>query len=247
MIPGFLILWAVLAAASWGDPEARRGPLVLALVVAASLAVSLTLDRLPLRPAVRALGLSRPGPRALAVSAATSALVLLVWPVTALLADTPIPVRRDWPLVLIGVLTLNGLAEEVIWRGYVFRRLSAGRSFWPAVARTMPLIALTHIPIVLSAGPAVGLGAMLVAAVTSIAFSHLYVMGGGTVWAPGLLHAAIDSFKLVTLPAAAVPIYPFLIIAFSLLVPLLVLLVPRARREPAPESTERRRWSAHRR
>ena len=85
---------------------------------------------------------------------------------------------------------------------------------------------------------------MLVAAVTSIAFSHLYVMGGGTAWAPGLLHTAIDSFKLVTLPAAAQSIYPALIIAFSLVVPLLVLVVPaapRGRREADSELTERRR------
>jgi hypothetical protein len=74
---------------------------------------------------------------------------------------------------------------------------------------------------------------MLVAAVTSIALSRLYAMGGGTLWAPALLHTAIDSFKLVVLPAAALSIYPYLIIGFSLVVPLLVLVVPgRTPRRP---------------
>jgi membrane protease YdiL (CAAX protease family) len=223
---GFLILWAVLAGASSADPAARWGPAILAVVVAASLGVARGLYRMTLREAVRALGLGRPDRRSLTVSAVISALVLLVWPAIALLSGASIPLRTDWPVVLIGILTLHGLAEELIWRGYVFRRLAQGRSFWPAVWWSMPLIAVTHIPIVVTAGPAVGGGAMLVAAVTSIAFSRLYAMGGGTLWAPGLLHAAIDSFKLMVVPAAALTIYPFMIIGFSLVVPLLVLAVP---------------------
>jgi membrane protease YdiL (CAAX protease family) len=237
---GFFILWAALAGASSTDPTARWGPAILAVVVAASLGVSRGLYRLPLHDAVRALGLGRPDWRSLAVSAAISALVLLVWPATTLLSGTSIPLRPDWPVVLIGILTLHGLAEELVWRGYVFRRLAHGRSFWPAVCWSMPLIAATHIPIVVVSGPAIGVGAMLVAAVTSIALSRLYTMGGGNLWAPGLLHAAIDSFKLVVLPAASVPIYPYLIIGFSLVVPLLVLLVPAPHAGPDPVPTPAR-------
>ena len=223
---GFLVLWAVLAGASSADPTARWGPAILAAVVAAFLGVAGGLYRRPLREAVRALGLGRPDRRSVTVSAAISALVLLVWPATALLTGASIPLRPDWPVVLVGILTLHGLAEELVWRGFVFRRLAQGRSFWTAVCWSMPLIAVTHIPIVVTSGPAIGFGAMLVAAITSIALSRLYVMGGGTLWAPALLHAAIDSFKLVVLPAAALAVYPFLIIGFSLVVPLLVIAFP---------------------
>ena len=222
---GFLVLWAVLAGASSADPTARWGPAILAAVVAAFLGVARGLYRRPLREAVRALGLGRPDRRSLTVSAAISALVLLVWPVTVLVSGASIPLRPDWPVVLVGIFTLHGLAEELVWRGYVFRRLAQGRSFWPAVFRSMPLIAVTHVPIVAASGPAIGVGAMLVAAVTSIALSRLYAMSG-TLWAPALLHTAIDSFKLVVLPSAALPSYPFLIIGFSLVVPLLVIAFP---------------------
>jgi membrane protease YdiL (CAAX protease family) len=237
---GFLILWAVLAGTSSGDPTARWGPAILAVVVAASLGVSRGLYRLPRRDAVQALGLGRPDRRSLTVSAVVSALVLLVWPATVLLSGASIPLRPDWPVVLLGILTLHGLAEELVWRGYVFRRLAQGRSFWPAVCWSMPLIAVTHIPIVVTSGPAIGGGAMLVAAVTSIALSRLYAMGGGTLWAPALLHTAIDSFKLVILPAAALAIYPFLIISFSLVVPLLVLVVPPARQASGSKPVHQR-------
>ncbi|GAA1843446.1 hypothetical protein GCM10009836_23510 [Pseudonocardia ailaonensis] len=222
-LAGFLVLWAVLAGTSALDPTVRWGPAVLLAVVVAALLVSRYVFRLTPREAVDALGLGRPARRGLVVSVVVSALVLLVWPTTALVSGVPIPLRADWPLVLIGVLALHGLAEEVIWRGYVFRRLARGRGFWQAVWWSMPLIALTHVPIVLTAGPAIGLGAMLVAAVTSIPLSRLFVLGGGTVWAPALLHSAIDSFKIMAIPAAAQSVYPVLLIGFSLAVPLLVM------------------------
>ena len=91
----------------------------------------------------------------------------------------------------------------------------------------MPLIAVTHIPIILSAGPIVGVGAMLVAAVTSIPFAYLYETGRGTIWAPAILHTAIDSFKLFVIPTAATMTFSLLLIVVSLLVPLLVFMVRR--------------------
>jgi membrane protease YdiL (CAAX protease family) len=226
-LSGFLILWVVLAGTSAFDPTARGGPAILAAVVLGSIAVSTVLYRSSMREAIRGLGLGRPDGRSLAVAAVISFLIVLVFPLTMLLSGTVIPLAHDWPWALIGILTLHGLAEEMVWRGYAFRRLAEGRPFWTAVWWTMPLIAATHVPIVVTSGPVIGAGAMIVAAVTSIAFSRLYVMGGGTLWAPGLVHAAVDSFKVVVLPAAALAIYPYLIIGFSIFVPLLVLLVPR--------------------
>ena len=85
-----------------------------------------------------------------------------------------------------------------------------GRSFWPAVGWSMLPIALTHFPIILAAGPAIGFGAMLAAAVTSIPLSRLDVLGGHTLWATALPHASIDSFKLIVLPAAALDTAPAL-------------------------------------
>jgi membrane protease YdiL (CAAX protease family) len=119
------------------------------------------------------------------------------------------------------------LAEELVWRGYAFRRLREGRSFRAAVAWTMPLIAASHIPIVVTVGPAIGLGAMLVAAVTSIPLAYLYETGNRSIWPPALVHTAIDTFKLVLIPAVALSTFSLLIIVVSLTVPLLVLAAPR--------------------
>ena len=133
----------------------------------------------------------------------------------------------NWPWILLGIFAFHGLAEEIVWRGFAFRRLSVGRPFRTAVLWTMPLIAAAHIPVVINNGVVVAIGAMVVAAVTSIPFSYLYVTGRCTIWAPALVHTAIDTFKIVVIPAAAVTTFSLLLIAVSIVVPLLALAVPR--------------------
>ena len=130
-------------------------------------------------------------------------------------------------VLLVGVFALHGLAEEIVWRGYVFRRLRVGRSFPAAAALSMPLIAVTHVPIAVASGPVIGLGAMAVAATTAVPLAYLFETGRGTLWAPAIVHTAIDSFKLVVIPVAALTTFSLLLVAVSLLVPLLALAVPR--------------------
>jgi membrane protease YdiL (CAAX protease family) len=184
-------------------------------------------DPAPIGAVLRRLGLGRPGGRALALAAAVSGLVVLVIPVTAAVTGTAIPLRPDWPWLLAGVFAFHGLAEELVWRGFAFRRLREGRSFRAATAATMPLVAAAHVPIIVTLGPAVGLGAMAVAAVTSVPLAYVYETGRRSIWAPALVHTAIDTFKLVVIPDAALPVFSVLIIAVSLTVPLLALAVPR--------------------
>jgi membrane protease YdiL (CAAX protease family) len=156
-----------------------------------------------------------------------SAVVLLVFPLASAVTGSPMRPRPDWVWLLVATLAFNRVAEELVWRGYAFRRLRDGRRFSTAVWLTMPLIAATHVPIAVTSGPLVGLGAMLVAAVTSLPFSYLFETGRHTVWAPAVLHTAVDSFKSSIIPAAATTTFSLLLIVVSLFVPLLCLTVPR--------------------
>ena len=76
---------------------------------------------------------------------------------------------------------------------------------------------------------------MTVAMVTSIPFAYLYETGKDTIWAPALVHTAVDTFKLVIIPTAALATFSMLIIAVSLTVPLLALAVPRRLLQPSRE------------
>jgi membrane protease YdiL (CAAX protease family) len=226
-LAAFALLCAVLLGTSALDATGRWGPAILAAVLLTAVAVEMVHDPSSVAGVLRRLGFGRPGWRALAVAAAVSGVVLMVFPLTAAVSGAPVQLRPDWLWLLIGLFAFHGLAEELVWRGFAFRRLREGRSFWAAVWWTMPLIAATHVPIVLTLGPAIGIGAMAVAAVTSIPFGYLYETGGRSIWAPALVHTAIDTFKLVVIPAAALATFSVLIIVVSLTVPLLALAVPR--------------------
>jgi hypothetical protein len=127
-----------------------------------------------------------------------------------------------------------------VWRGYAYRRLRVGRSFRAAVLWTMPLLALAHVPIVVTSGPLVGGAALMVAAVTTVPLAYLFDTGRSTIWAPAVVHTAIDSFKMVIVPAAAVTTFSLLLSAVSIVVPLLVLAVPRTVLQSARRRTGRR-------
>jgi membrane protease YdiL (CAAX protease family) len=226
-LAGFAVLYGVLAMLAGLDATARFGLAVLAGVLVTAVLVEQVLDGGGPVAAVRRLGLGRPGGRAVVLAVVLSALVLLAHPVSAAITGVVPAVRPGWPWLLVGVFALHGLAEEIVWRGYAFRRLRKGRSFGRAVVLTMPLIVAAHVPILVNSGPAVGAAAMLVAAVTTAPLAYLYETGRNTVWAPALVHTAIDSFKLVDIPVEARPAFSLTLAAVALLVPLLAFAVPR--------------------
>ena len=81
------------------------------------------------------LGWGRPDGAVLGISIAVSAALLASMPVIFGLAGTELVVPDNWPGLALSIFLLNGVAEETIYRGYLFRRLRAGRSFGRAVLR----------------------------------------------------------------------------------------------------------------
>jgi hypothetical protein len=86
----------------------------------------------------------------------------------------------------------------------------------------VPLIALTHVPIVVSNGLAVGALATLTAAATCLPFAYLWERGGGTIWAPALLHGLIGSWQLFERTDS--DRYSMVVMTASILVPMAVFL-----------------------
>ncbi len=224
---GVAVLVGLLLGISEFDATGRFGLVILAVVLPVAVAVERLLYGVRTRDALRLLGFGRPGGRALLAAGVIGLLLMLVYPMAAAITGSTFGLRPDWPWLLIGLFAFHGLAEELVWRGYSYRRLRQGRSFGRAVLWTMPLLAAAHVPILITSGPIVGTAALTVAAVTSIPLAYLFDTGRSTIWAPAVVHTAIDSFKLVVVPAAAVTTFSLTLSAFSILVPLLVLLVPR--------------------
>ncbi len=155
-----------------------------------------------------------------------SVAVLSFYPLYVLASGIDLPLRSDWLWLAVGLFAYHGLAEELAWRGYAFRRLREERTFKSAILCTMPLIAVTHLPIVITSGPLVGAFAIVVAAVTCLPFGYLWERGRHTIWAAAMLHASIDAFKLLHVPTGQdAVIFSVSLAVVSLLVPLGVFLL----------------------
>jgi membrane protease YdiL (CAAX protease family) len=200
-------------------------PLSATVALAAAAAVLVTGQRVlgwPWREIPASLGLGRPVLRAVAVAGVVGSGVVLCLPLGARAAGVTLELRPNWMSVLIGALLFHGLAEELVWRGFVFGHLRRTRTFWRAVAWSVPLIALTHVPIVVSNGLAVGLLATLTAAVTCLPFAYLWERGGGTIWAPALLHGLIGSWQVFERTDS--DRYSMVVMTASIIVPMAVFL-----------------------
>jgi membrane protease YdiL (CAAX protease family) len=156
----------------------------------------------PARQVAGALGFGRPAARGMLAAAVTAAVALSYYFLYSALV-APLQLKANWGWLAVGLFAYHGLAEELAWRGYAFRRIREARPFGAAVLWTMPLIGITHIPILVTAGPLIGAMAVLGAAVSCLPLAYLWERGGRTIWGPALVHAAIDAFKLMDAPSGA--------------------------------------------
>ncbi|WP_410611215.1 CPBP family intramembrane glutamic endopeptidase [Amycolatopsis sp. lyj-109] len=241
---GFLALYAVLVGLAELDATGRYGIGILTAVALMAIAVEWRLDRTGPLSALRGLGLGRPDGRAVLIAVGVAVLIQGVYPLVGFITGATLTLKPGWPWLLLGIFAFHGLAEELVWRGYAFGRLRRGRSFAKAVAATMPLVAATHLPVIVTSGLTVGVAAMLVAAITSLPLAHLFEKGRNTLWAPAIVHTGIDTFKLVTIPDEARQVFSLTLAAVSLTIPLLALAY-RARPRPNPTATPTQQPSAN--
>ncbi len=216
----FLAAWAALDRLVTSPPglDSALSSLAAALVIV-WLGQRLLLRGSP-EPVHRALGLGPPAYRALVPALTAGGLTLLVYVAGAAATGVTLELRSNWPVVLLSALLLHGVAEELVWRGFVFGHLRRTRSFWPAIAWSIPLIALTHVAIIVSNGPLLGGLAVASAAITCLPLSYLRERGGGTIWAPAVTHGLVGTWQLFerTYPDR----YSAVAVSTSILVPLVV-------------------------
>jgi membrane protease YdiL (CAAX protease family) len=235
---GFVIIYLVLdRSATWTNSlYGEYGALISALVIASALLVERWLFGRAPRQALGALGLSRPSRRGLLAALLASLALLAYFPIFALVSGQPLTLRAGWVWIVLGVLLQGGIAEEVLWRGYLFGHLRATRSFWRAAALAMLFMVAQHTLLLWQLPLPIAIASLVVALLSSFPLAHLFEAGGNTVWAPALLHAVIQgALKVVIVPEATLLPAQLGWMAASVVLPYLVFLVRRtgpARRPP---------------
>ena len=196
IIIGYLLLYGVfeLTAKFKGDTTIPKNALFIsACVLIAAIIVELVFFKSKISDLVKKLGLGKPGSTAIIASLVITLLLFLCYPLITLITGYNFIIPENWIWLAIGVFVLHGIAEEVLYRGFLFRRLREGRSFWSAAWLAVIFFTIAHIPIIINQGLLVGGMAVLLAVVSSFPFSYLYEKGNNTIWAPAIVHAAIDT------------------------------------------------------
>jgi membrane protease YdiL (CAAX protease family) len=202
---GFAAIYLVLdySATSTNSLFGEYGALICVLVVMTALLVErLLFDQSP-RQALGALGFGRPTRRGL-LAALLACLALLAYvPIFALVTGQPVALRDGWLWIAFGVFLQGGIAEELLWRGYLFRHLRATRGFWRAAALAMIFMVAQHTLLLWTLSLPIAIAALVVALGSSFPHAHLFEVGGNAIWGAALLHWVIQgAFKVLVVPEA---------------------------------------------
>ena len=219
------------SSARWlGSDRGQAGLIVASLVVAAAVGIERLFFVPTMRSAAHLLGLARPRATGLIVSGAACLILFAVVPAFARATGASATLLPGSLALLPGLFAQAGIAEETLFRGYLFRHLRRHRTFWHAAGISMIPFVAVHLILFLSMPWIVALGALLLAVVLSFPLAHLFELGGNTIWAPALLHFTVQAtVKVADVGGGSSPTFPLVWMAASAVVPQLVFL---ARRRP---------------
>ena len=190
----FVLLYLALdRVATWlGSTRGEWGLVVCAVVLALALLAELWLTKARVGEALRALGLGAPIGGALLAAAALSALLLASLPPLADLTGVELALRDGAAWLALGMLAQGGVAEETLFRGFMYRHLRSSRTFWRAAGLSSLPFAVAHVPLFWSLDFAVALLAVGMAIAWSFPLAWLFDRAGGSIWPGAILHAAMQ-------------------------------------------------------
>ncbi len=179
-------------------------------------------DSLP--TAVRHTGLQSITAGGLAPGLVIAAALLLSYPVLGRLTGAAIVPTDRWAWNLAGTFLTGGLAEEALFRGFLFSRLRRVYTFRRAALISAGFFTLAHLLLFTYLAWPIALLSTLLAAGTAVPLAYLFERGEGTIWSPALVHTAIRTIGVVFTASENYPLLAAAWMLSCLVVPYLVLL-----------------------
>ncbi len=216
-------------AAALGSTRGEAGLVVAAVVLVLVLTAERWLTRAPLRHCAGAIGLGPPTRRALVAAAGLSAFLLLCLPLLARFVALELTLRPNAAWLALGMLAQGGVAEEILFRGFMYRHLRRSRTFWRAATMSAVPFTAAHVPLLWSLEPAVALLALAMAIAWSFPLAWLFDRAHGSIWPGAILHGVMQgAIKLLVDDDAAFQTLAIAWVALGIAAPwLFFLLRPR--------------------
>jgi membrane protease YdiL (CAAX protease family) len=172
LIIGFLILSGVLqgAASALGSRRGEWGVVVALLVAGAGVLIA----RLIHNESWRELGLGAPARRGIWTALCLAGVLLVASTIYALVAGAAAEVTPATLWLLLGIFAQGGIAEELVFRGYLFGRIRRTYPFWRAALMSAIPFALLHLTLFLTSAWAIALTALVMSIAMTLPLSWLY-------------------------------------------------------------------------
>ena len=227
LLLGLLVVFGLFHASATilGSDRGQHGVLVGVLIVSATAGAQRLLS-LGRQGAIHGqLGLGRPLLRGVATATAIAVVLLVLAALYVRVEDVPFTLYPGWIRLLPGLFLQAGVAEEVLFRGYLFGNLRAGRTFWRAAWASMLPFVVVHLVLFALMPWPIALAATLLSFVISFPMARLFELGGRTVWAPALLHFVIQATVKVVVMAQEAQSFALFWMVASAIAPMLVFAV----------------------
>ena len=175
--------------------------ILICLVTVSGVTVAWSLiKKAPLAQSFRDVGFGIPNWRVIGIAVVISALMLAFFPIYSSLASVDLPLKSNWHWILIGIITGVGIAEETLFRGYVFNFLRKERTFWKAATISMIFFGAMHLLLLLWLPLPVAIAAILLAIIAAYPTAYLFETGNRTIWASAILHTTALATNLFEIP-----------------------------------------------
>lgn len=159
------------------------------------------LRKTSLAASFREVGFGIPDWRVTGLAVAISIFMLTFFPMYSVLSNVSLPLQSNWFWILIGIITGVGIAEETLFRGYVFNFLRREHTFWKAATFSMILFGAMHLFLLLWLPIPVAIAAILLAILAAYPTAYLFEVGNRTIWPSAILHTTALATNFFEIPS----------------------------------------------
>jgi|SRR5690606_22079998 len=220
-------LFHVLGAALHSD-RGQFGLVVGFVIVATTVALDALLFTSHPLVSAQDLGLGVPAWSGILIAVALAALLVATFPVYSWMASSSLELYPGWISLLPGLFAQSGIAEETLFRGFVFGHLRRGRRFWRAAAVSAIPFVIVHLFMFVTLEWPIALAGLLLSVAISFPLARLFELGGRTIWASALLHFVVQgAIKILTVSGTNSAVFPLVWMILCAVFPFAVFLFRR--------------------
>lgn len=242
LLGGLIVVFALFhwIATVLGSDRGQAGLVVGTVIVVAAIATEVLLFKKTVLKAVSFVGIGRPVVRGVLISAAIGLALFLTIPLFGAATNSTFSLYPGWVWLAGGLFFQGGVAEETLFRGYLFGHFRERHTYWKAASLSAIPFVLVHFILFYSNPWPIAAASILLAVIMSFPLSRLFEMAGNTIWPPAIVHFAAQAGVKLLVPAGdQAGLYPFFWIIACGIVPFGIFLFPlgnKMRKAPVQSS-----------